>query len=452
MVPKLKAIVSLSGIRGIVGKSLYPDEVVNLARAFGSVYQGKIVIARDTRSSGRFYTACVTGGLLSAGCEVVDIGIVPTPTVEVMIEELNAQGGVVISASHNPPEWNALKFFDRTGLHLDEEGLKKVLKIYYHRKFRDVTWNGVKEVSQNAEAIKVHINRLLKEIPVKKIKKAHFKVVLDACNGAGYKITPLLLKKLGCEVVTLYTHPGEGFPHPPEPIKENAEEVCKLTRRVKADIGFLQDADADRVAVISEHGEFIGEEYSVALAVRAVLEKEKTPVVVNLSTSEIVSDIARQFNQPVIRTAVGERNVAQKMREVKSVIGGEGSGGVIYHRVAPARDSLSGIGLILSLLATTRKTVSELIQENRKYYQKKLKLEMERQKAQRIIKLLGKKYQKKGAESLFEDGVRISWGNTWAHIRPSNTEPVLRIIVETVSEKETQSLTKELLQEIKKFS
>ena len=442
-------IISISGIRGIIGKSLTPDIVTRFASAFGTFIHGKkVVVGRDTRISGAMIKHSVFAGLMSAGCRIIDLDIVPTPTCSLMVEELKARGAVVISGSHNPIEWNALKFLRSDGVYLNEEQGKELLDIYYHSNFRNVRWEKLMPVEEDNTSIERHLDKVLSVLDVEKIRKAKLKVVIDSCNGAGSIITPEFLKRLGCRVIKIHCTPNGLFPHNPEPIFVHLGDLRHAVKRQKADIGFAQDADADRLAIVNEKGEYLGEEYTLALAARHVERERKGGIVANLSTSRMIDDVAEEFGVETVRTPVGEVNVAETMMAAGSVIGGEGNGGVIDPRIHFVRDSIIGIGLILEEMAATGKKISKLARELPKYHMLKKKIECSRDVANEIIVKLNKKYA--GHKLNLEDGIRVDWKDKWVHVRPSGTEFALRVIGEARSEKEARALVNGFLGEARK--
>lgn len=423
-------IISVSGVRGIVGESLTPEILTRFGAAFGTyIKSGKIAIGRDTRVSGEMVKHAVLGGLLSTGCQITDIGIAATPSCQLMIEELKANGGIVISASHNPIEWNALKFFKKGGLYLNTRQANEFLNIYYRGNFKKVRWNEIKEVRRDDTAVERHIRRVLQIIDTRAIRKKRFKVALDCCNGAGAVITPRLLEELSCDIVKIHCEPNGLFPHNPEPIFINLGELSKLVESSGADIGFAQDADADRLAVVSEKGNILGEEYSLALVVDHILSnKKRGKVVCNLSTSRVIDDIARRYNARVIRTKVGEVNVAEAMKKEGAVIGGEGNGGIIDPRLHLCRDSFIGMGLILEYMAKTGKKISSLARNLPTYHIVKMKINCPEEKSDIAVQAIRRTFRNENLD--LREGIKIEWTDAWVHIRPSGTEPVIRVIAE----------------------
>jgi phosphomannomutase len=439
-------MVGISGVRGIVGESLGPEFLARLGQAYGTYTRGgRIVVGRDARVSGEMVKHAVFGGLLSAGCAIVDIGVVATPTATIMIEELRADGGIVISASHNPVEWNGLKFFRRDGIYLNADEGRELLDIYYQGDYMRARWDGFKAVETNTEADRYHVNRILANVDASAIAKASLRVGLDCCNGAGYSCAKRLLAALGCEVTALNCTPDGLFPHGPEPTFENLAELVKLAATGAVDVGFAQDPDADRLAVIAEDGTFLSEEYTLAIVLDYLLPRNRGLVVTNLSTSRMVDRIAARHGCEVLRVPVGEVNVAEAMKEHRSPIGGEGNGGVIDARVHYGRDSFAGMAVVLEAMAVTKKKVSELVAAIPRYHMLKTKVECPRALAREVLRRL--KHEKLGAcgpgvSVNTDDGLKLDMPDSWVHLRPSNTEPILRIIAEA----ETPSRLDELVQ------
>ena len=432
-------MIGVSGVRGVIGRSLTPELVTRFSMAFGTYMKsGTIVVGRDTRRSGAMVKHSVFAGLMASGCSIVDVGVATTPSCSLSIVELKADGGIVISGSHNPAEWNALKFFKRTGICLNEAEAAELLDIYYQGNFRGVAWDKLKPESIDTGAGERHLRRVLAATDAEAVRRLRPRVVLDSCNGAGSVVTQHLLDALGCEAVCIHCNPGEPFPHNPEPIFVNLGDLCEKVREVKADVGFAQDADADRVAIVDESGRFIGEEYSLALATAAVLPKRPGKVVANLSSSRMCEDVARRYGCEVVRSKVGEVNVAETMMAVGAVIGGEGNGGIIDPRVHYGRDSLSGITLVLQHMAESGRKLSELVADIPSYHMKKTKIECTRDVALELVRRSVKEFASEKVNT--EDGMRIDWPDAWVHVRPSATEPAVRIIAEAATEARVDEL------------
>ncbi|HEU5460552.1 MAG TPA: phosphoglucosamine mutase [Pyrinomonadaceae bacterium] len=440
-IPTLK--ISISGVRGVVGQSLTPKLLTRFAQAFGThTGSGTIVIGRDPRTSGEMVKHAVVAGILSTGSRVVDIGMCPVPTVQLQVRHRRAQGGIAITASHNPPEWNALKFIGSTGLFLDAGQARELLDIYHQGEYTRVGGREIRSVEQVEGATDLHIKSILDVLgPLPKTSKK-LRVVLDSCNGAGSFVGPKLIEALGAEVIPLNVTPDGSFPRPAEPVPENLGELCKIVREQRADVGFAQDMDADRLAIVSERGEAIGEDYTLVLAMLYVLGREQGPVVANLSTTSAVADIAKQFNCPVFLTKIGEVNVTDGMRQHNAVIGGEGNGGVIYPRINFARDSLVGMALVLHLLAVSKKTVSELLESIPRYSMVKEKMACPSDRIPAVLKMVRQEFAQFQMDT--RDGVKVVQPDGWFLVRGSNTEPIIRIVAESKSEERAKGMVADL--------
>lgn len=438
--------ISISGVRGITGESLTDDVAADFSKAFASyIKSGKIVVGRDPRRSGEKLKDIIISNLNQLGLDVIYAGIVPTPTVQVLVKELKADGGLIVTASHNPEQWNGLKFVRSDGIFLNEAQANDLIRIYSSREF--ISSNKKGDSNDHGKPFDAHINKVLKCVNVPQIKGGKFKVVLDSCNGAGSKITPILLKQLGCDVVELNTDIDKPFPHDPEPVPGNLKALCAKVKETKADIGFAQDADADRLAIVTEKGEAPGEEYTLAIATEHVLSglKSKEPplVATNLSTSMMVDKIADKYGAKVIRTKVGEVNVAEEMKARNAVIGGEGNGGVMHPIVGYNRDSLVGIALVLDALASTDQKISGVINGLPKFQivKDKIKCGTKMEAASYLAKV---KIAFKDDKLDLTEGVKVIYRDAWVHIRPSNTEPVIRIIAEARSSEEALALIRKV--------
>jgi phosphomannomutase len=381
-------------------------------------------------------------GLTSVGCPVDDIGIAPTPTCGLAVRLLQAGGAIQITASHNPPEWNGLKLFGPEGSILSAAEGMKVQALFESGNLRRVMWNEIGAVAEYAEALHRHRDRVLELVDRKKIAARRCRVFLDANGGAGGPLGLLLLQALGCTVIPQGCAPDGNFLHPPEPTAENLRGTAPLVAQHQADIGLALDPDSDRLALIDETGRYIGEEATLALAVRFRLGQEHGPVVVNMSTSRMAEDIARQHGCPFHRAAVGEANVVEKMRQVGALIGGEGNGGVIDPRVGGVRDPFIGVGLVLGLMAETGKKLSELAAELPEYHIVKDKYPADPARLAGLFADLEHRWPEAKADRL--DGLRLDWPDRWAHVRPSNTEPIVRVIAEAPQAKEAERLCAEV--------
>ena len=443
-IPTLK--ISISGVRGVVGESLTPGLLVRFAQAFGTYTgPGTIVVGRDPRTSGEMVRQAVLAGLLSTGCRVVDLGVCPVPTVQLLVRERRARGGIAITASHNPAEWNALKFVNAEGLFLTGPQALQLLDIYHQGEYTKVTGAEMRAVEHDAGALDVHIEAVLDALgtlPSGPPRDRKLRVVVDSCNGAGSVVAPRLVEALGAEVVGINVTPDGSFPRGAEPVPENLTALCAAVRAHNADLGFAQDMDADRLAVVNERGVPVGEEYTLVLAARYVLGKERGPVVANLATTHALESVAREFGCPAYRSRIGEANVAEEMRRVGAVVGGEGNGGVIYPRINFARDSLVGMALVLHLLADTGRTVSELVAELPPHFMSKQKLNCRSDRVGAVLKKIRAEYAHLPVD--LRDGVKVTTPDGWFLVRGSNTEPIIRIVAEADTEARAARLVEEV--------
>lgn len=441
--------ISISGVRGVVGLSLTPQLVASFAAAFGSYAgRGPILVGTDTRPSRHMVTQAVFAGLLGTGAEVIDLGIVPVPSVQIKVKDSRAFGGIAITASHNPIEWNALKFIGPEGLFLNQHRAEELLDIYHQGEFRCVPDRELKKVKEDPTAFQTHLDAILDYVDRNAIAKRRFRVAVDCVNGAGSRAAPALLEALGCECVAINTAVDEPFPHNPEPLAENLTELIELARRERVDIAFAQDADADRLAIVCPKGGAVGEEYTLVLAMKQVLKREKGPVVVNLSTSMLIEDVAGATGAKVHRTKVGEINVTEKLLSVEGAVGGEGNGGVIIPAIHPCRDSFAGMAVILQLLAEEGRPLHEIIASLPRYAIVKQKVPCPSEYVFAVLRRVEEVFAD-GASLDRLDGVRVAWKDRWLQVRASNTEPIVRVIAEASSEEEAKSLTDRALAEIK---
>ncbi len=430
-------IISVSGMRGIAGKNLTDSVAADYGRAFGTFLKescaerkGKfsVSIGRDSRPSGKQLLFAVAEGLCDAGINVIDLGIVTTPSAGVILRELGCAGGAVITASHNPGQYNGIKLLLGNGVAPPSDAAEQIRQYYFDKHFDLVDSSDCGKVTYSEKTDIAHIDKVLAMIDRGAIAVKKYKVVLDSVNGAGGRITKKLLAELGCEVSAINDEPTGLFAHAPEPIAENLRDLCGIVKAEGAEIGFAQDPDADRLAIVDENGNYIGEEYSLALSAKCIFSKKTGKAATNLSTSRMIDDIAEKAGGEVIRTAVGEAHVAAAMFEHDCIIGGEGNGGVIDLRAGPIRDSLVGIALVLQLMAETGKTVSRLVDEIGGYYMSKDKFTADKLQAQQIFDLVKKAFADAKLDTT--DGCRFDFDDGWLHLRASNTEPVIRIIVE----------------------
>jgi phosphomannomutase len=446
-------MISVSGIRGHVGTDLTPELVARYAAALGAWSvtarslrpsgRPAVVLGRDSRTSGPMFAQAAAAGLMSVGVDVIDLGMVPTPTVQLAVEHHHAGAGLILTASHNPIEWNALKFVGPDGIFLDADAGKKVQALADRGPPRS-GWDGLGALRQDPGAIQRHLDAIL-SLPLidgEAIRRRRFKVALDCVRGAGAIAILPLLERLGCSVQGINLEPDGRFPRPPEPVPENLGELEALVRKAGADVGLAIDPDVDRLALVDETGRAIGEDYTLAFAVRAVLDGRisaaKIPtVVVNLSTSLVVEDAARSRGARFVRAPVGEANVARAIRDEGALIGGEGNGGVMLPALHIGRDAPLGVALILHLLAATGVTLSRLVAESPRYTIVKAKGPRGPE--------LGPLYQRlrqrfSGASVDERDGLRLAWPDRWLHVRPSGTEPIVRLIAEAPTQADAEAL------------
>ena len=438
--------ISISGIRGIVGESLTPQLLIKFSEAFSTyIGGGDIAVSSDSRPSREMVKYAVFSGILSCGACPIDLGILPIPSLQIYVHEKNIAGGISITASHNPIEWNALKLIKKGGRFLNDYEAEELLDLYYQGKFRRI--QKPEQVKQEKNPFFFHEQKVLQLTDTQLIKKTRPKVVIDACAGAAAPYVKEFLEKLGAEVKCINCEITGEFPRNPEPVAENLSALCKAVKKHRADIGFAQDADADRLAVVDEKGIPIGSEYTLALAVEYYLtEKKKTPVVVNLSTSRVILDICAKEGVKLFQTKVGEINVSRKMKQLGAGIGGEGNGGIIVSNVHPCRDSFSGMALILEYLCRSDKTVSELRTSMPDYYMIKGKIRASYRDRKRILTRLNARFKKGKTDRT--DGLRIDYPEFWFHVRPSNTEPVIRIIAESRNKEKAKQIYDRIREEI----
>jgi phosphomannomutase len=445
-------MVSISGIRGIIGDGLDPNTIVNFTSAYADfVGEGKVVVGRDARITGEMVNSIVTATLNAKGIDVVDLGICPTPTVQYTVKNLKARGGIAISASHNPNEWNALKLLNSTGQFMTPEENTELLQILNLSQNKYRSWDKIGKTTLYSEGIKKHMDDVLgiKHIDRDKIRGRKFRVLADCVNGAGVYVIPDLLREFGCEVIEYNCEKTGVFPRLPEPLPENLVDTMKEVKKNKADIGVVVDPDVDRLVLITDKGEPFSEENTITQAVKFILSKEKGNVVVNLSTTRGVDEVAEEAGCKVFRSPVGEANVVKKMKEVNAVLGGEGSGGVIYPALHYGRDALVGIALTLQHLTEFGGTMDELKNSLPSFYISKKKITIGNNNPDEIISLLADKYKSDKINK--EDGLRLDFPDHWVHFRKSNTEPIIRIITEAKDKQAAENLSDKYLKGIKEL-
>ncbi|HOO57554.1 MAG TPA: phosphoglucosamine mutase, partial [bacterium] len=404
---------------------------------------------RDTRTSGEMVQHAVLAGLASAGCKVITLDICPVPTIQLAVRQTGASGGIAITASHNPVEWNALKFIRGDGCFLNYYQARELLDIYHQGDYAKVYSNDMRIPRRNNKAVENHIKAIIDNLDKLPASKGAIRVVVDCVNGAGSVMSAKLLRRLGCTVFTINDTPDGIFPRPPEPLPENLGALCDAVRRHDAHIGFAQDADADRLAIVSEKGLPIGEDYTLAIAVDHILSKKHGNVVVNLSTTSAVDDIVEKHGCRIIKSKIGEINVTETMKAEKAVIGGEGNGGVIYPEVNFCRDSFTAMAIALHYICDKNMPVSKLVSKMPYYSMIKKTVPCPPQKAQELTEMLYNKHKGKNID--MTDGIKISSGKNWVLIRPSNTEPILRVITEAPTIQESSKLNEKYAAEVNNF-
>jgi len=456
----MSLIKSISGIRGTIGgkvdENLTPIDAVKFAAAYGSWLKGqsgkeyvKVVIGRDARISGGMIQNLVQYTLIGLGIDVVNIGLSTTPTVEVAVPMEKADGGIILTASHNPKEWNALKLLNNKGEFVSDEDGKAILRIAQENDFSFATVDHLGKLSHDDRYIDLHIEKVLALplVTAEAIQKKKFRVVVDAVNSTGGIAIPRLLERLGVEVVKLYCEPNGHFPHNPEPLKEHLGDICKKVVEEKADFGIVVDPDVDRLAFITDQGEMFGEEYTLVACADYVLGKAKGNVVSNLSSSRALRDIAQKHGVSYSAAAVGEVNVVTEMKRVEAIIGGEGNGGIIYPELHYGRDALVGVALFLSLLAERGGSVQQLRESYPAYFMSKNKIQLTEQiNPDQILRAMEQKYAHEQTTTI--DGLKIDFADSWVHLRKSNTEPIIRIYTEAKSQKEADALAQRFIQEM----
>ena len=458
-------IKSISGIRGTIGgppaDNLTPLDAVKFAAAYGTWLKGqnptkeelKVVVGRDARLSGRMIQNLVMETLVGLGISIIDLGLSTTPTVEIAVPLEKADGGIILTASHNPKQWNALKLLNQKGEFLDGAEGQKILEIAEREDFVFAEVDELGTMLPNDAYLDIHVDEVLalEWVEAEEIRKAGFKVVVDGVNSTGGWAIPKLLKALGVEVVELYCEPTGHFPHNPEPLKEHLGDICTKVLEEKADFGIVVDPDVDRLAFISNEGEMFGEEYTLVACADYILSKNPGPTVSNLSSSRALRDVTRQHGQEYYAAAVGEVNVVTKMKEVGAVIGGEGNGGIIYPASHYGRDALVGSALFLMLLLEKKMSVAELRASYPAYYMSKKKIQLTPElDVDGILQAIYERYQEEEISSI--DGVKIDFTENWVHLRKSNTEPIIRIYTEAQSQEAADELADRFIGELSQLA
>ncbi len=459
-------IKSISGIRGTIGgkvnDNLTPIDIVKFASAYGFFLMNEannkdkkltVVIGRDARISGKMASSLVANTLVGLGINVIDLGLSTTPTVEIAVPLENADGGIILTASHNPKQWNALKLLNHKGEFLNDKQGKTILKIAEEDAYIFAEVDNLGVYSKKTDYMKLHVDEVLKLdlVAIEAIKKANFKVVVDAVNSTGGIAIPLLLEALGVTCVKLYCEPNGDFPHNPEPLAENLTEISKLVVKEKADLGIVVDPDVDRLALICEDGSMFGEEYTLVACADYVLGETSGNTVSNLSSSRALRDITNKHGGNYQASAVGEVNVVQLMKDTNAIIGGEGNGGIIYPASHYGRDSLVGVALFLSHLAKTKMTCKALKDSYPSYFMSKNKIQLTPQiNVEELLTKIEEIYKNEQVSTV--DGVKIDFENEWVHLRKSNTEPIIRIYTESNTQEKADALAEKMIQEIAKIA
>jgi phosphomannomutase len=423
--------IGISGVRGVVGETFTPELVVGFAQAFGSYLDGgRVLVCRDTRSSGPMVRSAVLAGLLAAGCEAVDLGVCPTPSLQLAVGWLGAEGGISITAGHNPEPWNALKFVRADGLYLSATQADELLDIFHQAEFKKAGWETIRSRVEERDAVPHHLEVLARAFDVGAVRARRLTVAVDCCNSSCSLLSPRWLAALGCDVLAVNDDPEAPFPHAPEPRPQTMAQLRAVVKAGRADIGFAHDADGERLGVVTEEGVILPEEATLPLAADIELARAPGPVVTNVSTSGAVELVAARHGAQVIRTPVGQAYVSEAMVESGAVLGGEGSGGVVVPRVQLSHDSAAAAGLILEHLALSGERASELAARLPRLSMLKHNLAVEPGRIYSVLQRMYDELEREGREYDQTDGIKVSWPDGWVHVRVSNTESLVRVIAE----------------------
>jgi phosphomannomutase len=423
--------IGITGVRGIVGETFTPEVAVGFAQAFGTYFdRGRVLVCRDTRSSGPMVRSAVVAGLLAAGCEVIDLGICPTPSLQLAVTWLKADGGIAVTAGHNPAQWSALKFVRGDGLYLNPVQAEELLDVFHQGEFAKAKWNEIQSAIQYQDPIERHIELLTSAFDTTTIKARRLRVAVDCCNGACTKLIPRWLAELGCEVLAINDDPGAAFPHRPEPTPETMAQLSAVVKAGHADIGFAHDADGERLGIVTELGQPLSEESTLALATRIRLEQSAGAIVTNVSTTGAIEQIAARYGGWVVRTQVGQTYISEAMLEHDAILGGEGSGGVTVPQVHLTHDSAAAVGLILEGLARSGGRLSDIVQQLPTLFMLKHNLAVEPNRLYSVLQDFRVAIEREGLAFDLTDGIRVDLRQGWIHVRASNTESMIRIIVE----------------------
>ena len=430
-------IISVSGLRGVIGESLTPEVALRYVAAFAaSLPEGPVVVTRDGRHTGPMLAEVVRGALMASGHSCLDAGVAATPTTGILVRHQRAVGGIQISASHNPPEYNGLKLFDHSGRVIPADAGQQVVDFYRTAESQWKQFDALGECHRLEDSISAHLAMVTSICDVQRIRQRQFKVLIDANHGSGAVLGVPLLEELGCHVSVLGPEPDGYFEHPPEPTAENLQGVLDLVQSIGADVGFCQDPDADRLALIDENGRYVGEEFTLAVCADHILRQNPGPVVTNCSTSRMTQDLAEKYSVPFQRSKVGEANVADKMIASNAVLGGEGNGGIIDPRIGYVRDSFVGMALVLDAMVSRELPVSALVDEMPQYSLHKAKVQLASEKVATALEALESSFADATPDRL--DGLRLDWPHKWLLVRASNTEPIVRVFAEAPTLEEAE--------------
>ena len=433
--------IGITGVRGVVGETFTPELAVGFSQAFGTYLEGgRILVCRDTRPSGPMVQAAVTSGLLAAGCEVIDLDVCPTTSLQLAVSWLKADGGIAITAGHNPSQWNALKFVRSDGLYLNSIQAEELLDIFHQGEFTKASSDQMKSSVDRQDAIEHHLERLRETFDVKRIAALSLKVAVDCCNGACSKLIPEWLREQGCEVLAINDDPNSPFPHRPEPKPETMAQLSAIVKAGGAHIGFAHDADGERLGIVDERGESLSEELTFALAARIRLAERPGAVVTNVSTTSAIDQIATHYGGNVIRTPVGQAYISEAMLEHGAVLGGEGSGGVSVPELHSTHDGAAAVALILQGLASSGKPVSELVQELPRLTMLKHNIAVEPNRLYSVLQNFRVAMEEEQLTIDQTDGIKIVFPEGWIHVRASNTESMIRVIAEAADPKSAENL------------
>ncbi len=446
--------LSLSGVRGVIGETLTPDLLVGFGEAFGTYLDGeRVLLSRDTRRSGLMVAASVRAGLMSAGCAVVDLGVVPTAALQLAVKQSAAAGGIAVTAGHNNARWNALKFIRDDGIFLNPRQSEELLDLYHLGVYQAAQWDQLQPLAADPSAGERHLQAVLAQVDQERIAACGFTVAVDCANGACSEYSPRLLEALGCRVVAINNEPELPFPHPPQPTAENLGQLRALVRAAEADVGFAHDADGDRLGTVCETGGIPGEEATLGLCAEMILRRgDPGPVVTNLSTSMAIEEIAAPYGRPVYRTGIGQAYITEAALNYGAAIAGEGSGGIVFPRLNFARDSLAAMAHILDLLAQVDTPLCEFVAQNLpQYAMEKAEVVCPAERSYSVLQRLREEPLPAWADARnLEDGLLLRGPGRWVHIRVSQTEPVVRVIAESKEKEVTEELMREYVTKVRR--